>query len=263
MLAALQTEFAQALLDPDRAVPAELTSHTARHPQKRFAVYRNNVVAGLVNALRAKFPAAERIVGAEFFAAMARIFVTAHPPRSKILHTYGDDFGDFIAAFEPAAGLPYLADIARLEAARTRAYHAADAQPLAPAAFSGIDPQAAGTLRLTLHPSLQVLRSHHPVVTIWAMNAGAMDVGPVDEDATEDALVLRPALDVTVRALPPGGATFLLALSERATLAQAAECASANDAGFDLTAGLAGLIGSGAVTAFEVAEPCPPEGPAS
>jgi hypothetical protein len=95
------------------------------------------------------------------------------------------------------------------------------------------------------------------------MNAGAMDVGPVDEDATEDALVLRPALDVTVRALPPGGATFLLALSERATLAQAAECASANDAGFDLTAGLAGLIGSGAVTAFEVAEPCPPEGPAS
>ena len=56
MFAALQTDFARALLDPDRPVPTELTSHTARHPQKRFAVYRNNVVVSLVNALRAKFP---------------------------------------------------------------------------------------------------------------------------------------------------------------------------------------------------------------
>jgi hypothetical protein len=95
------------------------------------------------------------------------------------------------------------------------------------------------------------------------MNAGEIDVGPVDEDAAEDALVLRPALVVTVRALPPGGATFLLALSAGATLAQAVERASANDTRFDLTASLAGLIESGAVIAFELAERCPPEGPAS
>jgi hypothetical protein len=260
MFAALQTDFAQALLDSDRPVPDDLTSHTARHPQKRFAVYRNNVVVSLVNALRAKFPAAERIVGDEFFAAMARIFVTTHPPRSKILHTYGDDFGDFIAAFEPAAGLPYLADVARLEAARTRAYHAADAQPLVPADFSNIDPQSVGTLRLTLHPSLQVVRSLHPVVTIWAMNAGEMELGPVDPDVAEDALVLRPALSVTVQALPPGGAAFLLALSGGATLADAAASAASDDARFDLTANLAGLVGSGAVSAFIPADASPSEG---
>lgn len=263
MFAALQTDFAQALLDPDRAVPEDLTSHTARHPQKRFAVYRNNVVVSLVNALRAKFPATERIVGDEFFAAMARIFVTAHPPRSKILHTYGDDFGDFIAAFEPAAGLPYLADVARLEAARTRAYHAADVQPLAAAAFSEIDPQAVGNLRLTLHPSLQVLRSVHPVVTIWAMNSGELELGPVDPDAAEDALVLRPALAVAVRALPPGGAAFLLALSGGATLADAAANAVTDDARFDLTANLAGLVDSGAITDFMHAGALTPEGSAS
>ncbi len=92
--------------------------------------------SSLIDALRTKFPATERIVGEEFFRAMARVFVIAHPPRSKILHTYGDDFGDFIAAFEPAAELAYLADVARLEAARTRAYHAADATPLTPADFA-------------------------------------------------------------------------------------------------------------------------------
>jgi hypothetical protein len=259
MFGTLQTEFAQALLDPDRAVPGELTSHTARYPQKRFAVYRNNVVAGLVNALRAKFPATGRIVGEDFFTAMARVFVMTHPPRSKILHTYGDDFGDFIAAFEPAAELPYLADVARLEAARTRAYHAADAQPLAPAAFANIEPQSAGALRLTLHPSLQMVRSRHPVVTIWAMNAGETDIGPVDEGAAEDALVLRPALDVTVRALPPGGAAFLLSLSNGDTMVEAAENAAAEDARFDLTVNLARLIGSGAITALARAGASPRE----
>jgi hypothetical protein len=261
MFAAIQTDFARALLDPERPLPDAVTAHTGRHPQKRFAVYRNNVVVSLIDALRTRFPATERIVGADFFAAMARVFVTAHPPRSRILHTYGDDFGDFIAAFEPAAEVPYLADVARLEAARTRAYHAADAQPLGRDDFSGLDPNDVASLRLRPHPSLQVVRSHHPVVTIWAMNAGEMELGPVGDKGAEDALVLRPGLDVTIRSLPPGGATFLLALSAGATLAEAATSAGADDERFDLTVNLAGLIESGAITALAPAEPSTPEQP--
>ncbi len=44
----------------------------------------------------------EKIVGEEFFAAMARVFVMKRPPRSPLLANYGDDFPAFIAAFEPA-----------------------------------------------------------------------------------------------------------------------------------------------------------------
>ena len=73
---------------------------------------------------------------------------------------------------------------------------------------------------------------------------------PVDEHAAEDALILRPHLDVSVRSLPPGGAAFIAALRRGATLAEAAEHAVDDDAGFDLTANLAGLIGSGAVTGY-------------
>jgi hypothetical protein len=260
MFAAVQSDIARALLDPEQAVPEALTARTARHPEKRFAVYRNNVVVSLVNALRTKFPATERIVGDEFFAAMARIFVAAHPPRSKILHTYGDDFGDFIAAFQPAAELPYLADIARLEAARTRAYHAADASALGADDFAGIDPQRVGALRLTLHPSLQIVRSRHPVVTIWSMNIGEADPAPVDADLPEDALILRPALDVTLRRLPPGGAAFLYALARGAILAEAANVALASDVRFDLAANLAGLIGAGGIRIVTLTDEPEPEG---
>ena len=173
MFAPLQSAFATALLDPERAIPDGVTSHSARVPEKRFAVYRNNVIAGLVNALRARFPATERIVGDEFFAAMARLFVMAHPPRSKILSEYGDDLPAFIADFPPAAELPYLADVARLEAARTRAYHAADADSVGPQAFAGLAAEQFPALRLRLHPSAHVIRSMHPVVSIWAMNTAS------------------------------------------------------------------------------------------
>lgn len=245
----MQREFANALLDADRAVPAGLTSHSARRPGKRFAVYRNNVVVSLIEALRARFPAAERIVGKEFFRAMARVFALSQPPRSKILHTYGDDFSDFIATFEPAAELPYLADVARLEAARTRAYHAADAAPLTAADFADVAADAIGTLRLSLHPSLEILCSPHPVVTIWSMNAGEIELGPIENYVPEDALILRPHWDVMVHRLPPGGAVFIEALRRGRTLAEAAEHANASEPRFDLTGNLASLIGSGAVIA--------------
>ena len=100
------------------------------------------MVVGLIKTLQARFPAVEGIVGEEFFVAMARVFVAKMPPRTPILTTYGDEFADFIAAFEPARELAYLADVARLEAARTRAYHAADAAPVDPSCFGALDPHA-------------------------------------------------------------------------------------------------------------------------
>ncbi len=223
-------------------------------PARRFAVHRNNVVAGLVKALQTRFPAVRKIVGEDFFAAMARIFVAQRPPRTPILAIYGDEFATFIAAFEPARELAYLADVARLEAARTRAYHAADAAPVERGEFAALDPNAVGRIRVALHPSIEIVRSSHPIVTIWAMNSGARELAPIDDWRAEDALVVRASLDVEVRALPPGGAAFLVALAGGRSLGEAAGAALADDPEFDLTRNLAGLIGSDLVTAIILPE---------
>src|SRR5437660_10582566 len=115
-------------------------------------------MAGLVKPLSSRFPAVENIVGQEFFAAMARVFIVEQPPRSPLLATYGDEFAAFIAAFEPARELPYLADVARLEAARTRSYHAADATPVDPGQLATLDTDAIGGIRIDMHPSTAIVR---------------------------------------------------------------------------------------------------------
>jgi hypothetical protein len=255
MLPPFEPPFAEALLDPEHPVPPGVVSHNAQNATRRFAVYRNNVVAGLVKAIETRFPAVEKIVGEDFFVAIARAFVVEQPPRSPLLATYGDEFADFIGAFEPARELPYLADVARIEAARTRAYHAADATPVGASELAALEANAVSGLRVDLHPSLEIVRSEYPIVTIWAMNSGEQELAPIETRSAQDALIVRPYLDMEVRLLPPGGAAFLHALGERRSLGEAADAALAGCPEFDLTRNLAALMGWGLVCGVDLPEP--------
>ena len=114
--------------------PDGLAAWNGSDPAARFAVHRNNVVASLVDALAETFPVSQELVGEEFFRAMAKALRAAHRRRARcVLATYGDAFPAFVERFPPAQALPYLADVARLEMARVRAFHAADAQPVSAA----------------------------------------------------------------------------------------------------------------------------------
>lgn len=243
--------FAEALADSRRPVPDGLAAWNGLRPERRFGVYRNNVRSGLTEALKSRFPAAAAIVGDEFFAAMAGEYVRLEPPRSPLLLRYGDTFADFVARFAPASGLPYLPDVIRLEAARSHAYHAADCPPLDPGNLASVALERLPSLVFWPHPSLSLVRSAHPVITIWAMNAGQMAVGPIDHWTAEDALVVRPEMTVHVHRLGPGGAVFVAALAGGHALGDAAETAVAADSRFDLTAGLATVVQSGAFAAFD------------
>lgn len=247
MMQDFQRAFATALLDPELPPPPGVVSHLSTSPRGRFGVYRNNVMVALVGALEARFPATRRIVGEAFFHAMARVFAAGNPPRTPLMMAYGDDLPDFIERFEPAASVPYLADVARLEAARIRAYHAADAEPLAQHEFTEALRDRPESLCLALHPSAEIVTSAFPIVTIWAMNAGETELAPVTNWSGEDALVARPWLDVEVRRLPPGGAPFLEALCGGAPFGAAVEAARAATSAFDLSENLVVLLGAGLV----------------
>ena len=177
-----QPFFAAALLDPDAPCPAGLTAWNGSDPARRFAVYRNNVIASLIDALAETFPVTLELVGEEFFRAMAGVFVRVAPPRSALLAEYGEGFPDFIENFEPARGVPYLADVARLELLRVRAFHAADADPVSPEqiAHALADPERLPALRVVCHPSLGVLSSRYAVVSLWAAHQGIGDLASVD-----------------------------------------------------------------------------------
>ena len=112
---ATRHRFAAALLDAALPSPPGLGAWNGSDAGARFAVYRNNVVHSLVNVLTDSFPVVHQLVGDEFFGAMARRYLADHPPASPLMHRYGAGLPAWIADFEPAAALPYLSDMARLE----------------------------------------------------------------------------------------------------------------------------------------------------
>lgn len=237
-----QTEFAAALLNPEAAVPSGIVDPFGRPAPKRFSVYRNNVAASLTRALEAAFPTIRKLVGDEFFAAMAVVFLREHPPVSRMLMLYGAEFPDFLERFPPVGHLGYLPDVARLDQAMRESYHSADGAALSEAGFQRLIGEDLAALHLTLAPSVRLVRSPWPIVSIWAANA---EGGPSPRAVAEDALVLRPEFDPRPRCLPSGGGAFVAGLLAGESLGAAVDLAGPE---LDLPAVLGLLIAGKAIT---------------
>lgn len=157
-------------------------------PQQRLDIYRSTMNGTLLKALRLSYPAVQRIVGTEFFESAALIFARGHPPRCADLNAYGAAFADFLRGFEPAASLPYLPDVARLEWAVNRALHAIDTPSLDLTALAALTPAQQDHVVFTAQPSISMLQSRFPVDSVWlavlqedddAMATIDLDSGPV------------------------------------------------------------------------------------
>lgn len=247
-----QAAFAAALTDPGAPLPAGLTTARGEADAARFAIYRNNVMVALIKPLEARFPVVRRLVGDDFFRAMARDFVRGSKPASPLMHRYGDGFSAFMRAYEPAASLPYLGDVAELEAGWTDAYHAADEQPISVADIAILPAEKLPFARLTPHPGAMLVASPFPVGSIWAAHQ-TPEVQPVASATPETVLIVRPALDVHVHILPSSDASFAAALMAGQPLGEAAQQSAANP-GFDFGAALVGLISLGAFSAVHIPE---------
>jgi len=241
-----QAAFSAALLDTDLPCPDGLCSANGADPASRFAVYRNNVQGSLINALADSYPVVMQLVGDEFFRAMAGVFIQNHPPRSTLMSDYGSELADFISGFEPAASVPYLDDVARLERLRTLAYHAADALPLSQERIATVFADADGLneLRIGLHPSLYLLDSNFAVVDIWAAHQHDATLAGIDLNQAQHALILRNGLEVEVFNVDLGISQFIRQLKAGLSLTQALASADA----FDLGQTLALLISRQAIT---------------
>lgn len=247
-----QLAFCSALLDPDRPVPADVSVWDGSDPARRFAVYRNNVITSLVDALASTFPVVQELVGVEFFRAMAAVFARSSPPESPVLALYGRLFPDFIEAFGPASSVPYLADVARLEYARLASFHAADALPMTEVDSDLAGLGDVGKLVFDTHPSARVMAFTHSAVSVWAAHNGVGRLEDVEVDVPEFALISRVGLDVELVGLRLGAAAFIQHLIAGEPLGESARVGQDLDHAFDVAEALSTLVRQQGVTAIRI-----------
>lgn len=243
----MEAAFAGAIWATGRDVPQGIL------PPRNFRIYRNNVYAGLIKSLEARFPVVRRLVGDDFFAQCARIFVELSPPRSPVLLQYGAEFPDFISAFEPARHLPYLGPVAEVEWQRHLAQHGADAQPLDAAELRLLDVADMDRLSFNLHPTCHIMASPFPIFSIWRTNTFDAVTKAVPADAPgETVLLVRPYDHVVCVPLVNGADIFMAQLQQGATLGHATAQAHAGHRQFDLAATLAMLFRASVFSGFRL-----------
>ena len=242
----LVSDVLPALLDPDLPVPPGLQDGQGRPAGRRFNVYRNNITASLIAALEQGFPAILSLLGAQNFTGLARVFVQANPPQSRLMMHYGAGFPAFLETTPQLAHLGYLGDVARLELALRRSYHAADATPLDPATLGAIPADDLPATAFTLAPAVELVRSPWPLHAVWAF--ATIPGSPKPQASAQDVLITRPDFDPVPHPLPPGGGAFVASLMAGQSLGAAHEAGSAASADFDPAPILGLLIAGSAIT---------------
>jgi len=217
--------------------------------QPAFAVYRNTVLKGCIDALEANFPTVARLVGSDWFRSAALAYVRARPPRDSRLLAYGDaDFGDFVQALPTAADLPYLAGVAHADRL-WRACHVASDAPFLPAhALAGDAPEALAARVLHPHPATQwAWFEDMPVASLWSQQRAEVTMAPPAWRG-EGLLFTREDGAVHGQPLPRAGCALLDACAAGHALGEAAQHALDLDPATPLAPVLQLLLRAGAFT---------------
>ena len=146
--------FQAVLLDPIKPVPANLKDGKGRPAKSRFDIYRNNVVASLINGLESGFPMTRAFVGAKYFKLLAGKFVRIYLPQNPLMPLYGEEFSEFLSHNIPCGSHPYLSDIARLEYAIRLSYHSADSEECDWSTLGHLNEDDLKEARVTFIPSV-------------------------------------------------------------------------------------------------------------
>jgi len=144
------------------------------------------------------------LTGEDFFDQAAFAFASANPPRGACLSDYGDEFANFLEGYAPAAGLAYLADVARFDLVIERCGNAYTM----PETIVELD----GGVSLALCGSLTVLALEYPADALRDTKEGGSEDCLSDLDMTPRAhnfALWRTGQGVSVRRLTMPATAFL------------------------------------------------------
>jgi hypothetical protein len=239
-----QAALADHLVGHDRPDLVTAIGGDPRAASLRLQLHRHHVARSIGDALAATFPTVEAVVGREFFGLLARDFMAGASLEDPILSRYGKHFHQYVAAKQRMHGLPYLADVARLDWALNVAFHSPSEPLLSAAELAGRSRDCLPTLSVGLPAGSSLIESAYPLDLIWQASQPGASVDRVDLAAGPVCLVtFRRPEDAAFAVLAPGEAAFIKCLSRGDLLETAAQHASQVEKDFDLAATFGRLLG--------------------
>ncbi len=243
-----ETQAAFRLAVTDRATPTPAMLVAPAPAAGRLEIYRRHHRESLVRHLAGRFPTVEWLLGTGRFIRLAETYVRASPPSAPCMAEYGAGFAAALEHPEIAGGLPYLADVARLDWMLGDAAISIGMPAVAITELTAWPVERLPDLGLRLQPGAAYLLSEWPVDDLVRIR---LSEGPPDQrrfDALPVALEVRGARGAFgIGRLDRATFAFRAALCAGATLGAAIETAHAADPEFDVPTALGALFATGLV----------------
>jgi Putative DNA-binding domain len=166
----------------------------------RVGIYATMYFYRLLDAIKEDFPATLRVVGEANFHNLIAGYLIEYPPSDPSITEASRHLAEFARNSSVLEKWPFIADLVRLERAILEVFLGPDARPLAAEAMRVIPAAQWPSLRITVHPALELINSEWRVDEILrATESGHLLPEPRHERRT--ILVWRNDYSVNYRPL--------------------------------------------------------------
>lgn len=236
-LSRMQVEFGQSIRTPFSFSTGRFQCRTEAYPDKmagsiadrgartgreRLAVYNEQYWYRLLTVLQQDFPLLAESMGLWNFNQVATAFLDRHPSRSPYLQDLSIGFPEFLAA-SPNHDIPRLLQIARLEMALLRAFHAPSLPPLNPSGLTSPQVELLPQTALDFQPWFSLVEEDWNLVECRAVWVDKQKEAPLFLERKTWWAVYRNGLEVEWQELDRLQFQLLTRLRARQTLETACE----------------------------------------
>jgi hypothetical protein len=170
-LARTQAALYKLIVDASDAEPSMAERIVQRTPEltplQRVEIYGNQYPARMYESLSEDYPTLVRLLGEDEFWELTQAYARAYPSQNADLGGFGWKLEEFLRTHRHPGSRADLADLARLEWARTECFLEAEAPVLPRNAMAKVPPEAFAGGRLRFIAALRHLSFEHDALALW------------------------------------------------------------------------------------------------
>ncbi len=209
--------------------------------EARVDIYANMYFYRLLDALKEDFPATLAVLGDDNFHNLVTGYLLEYPPTDPSISNCGSHLADYLHDHPLRERAPFIADLAKLERANLEVFCGPDATAMDSESLRAIPPADWAALKLTIHPSAQILALDWQVSELLRAVEEHREWKPAEQGAVK-VLVWRSNARVFYRDLETAEANALEAASRGATFAEICDIVAADASIEDPTAAINRLL---------------------
>lgn len=220
----LQHTLQAYLLYDDAKIEQHIRKPLHDSNSERLAIYNNGYFARLLEVLEKQYDVLFKLLGEEEFSELAVEYIAAYPSHFYAIGDFAQFLPQFLQDTKPYAEKPYLSELTSFIAALSDTIDAADAPVLTRQDIAQVPAKVWPSMRLSLHPSVQLLTQQWNSIAIWeAVIRNSMPPTPMQLNELSHSVVWRKGIQSFYVAVTQTEASVLKHLQNAPSFAEICE----------------------------------------